>query len=1261
MASAGLPDLVLAQPGPKSPDFQEIRLKVGVFDPLAGIPALSTLPNVNRYPIGIRGGYLVQFDRPIRETDRHALEQAGTSVKGYVPMMTLEVVMTETEREIVESLPGVRWVGLYQPAYKVYPPLLERFQLVFDPTSLLRLQVSLFPGEGQTALRQVRGLGAQVFHVDRGRSFEIAQVEIPSGRLEALARIPLVRYIEEVYEMIPYNDRSRFHTGLSDVADDTFSFGIDPSLDGFDENTGFQVKYGHMDTGIEIAHTDFSTAAITFEPGADSSDTDSGHGTHTAGSIVGDGGLWNTVPEDPPKSGPPPAISENRWRGVQPQAALHHISFDNQFSDREMFEREAEEGAHISSNSWGWLGFFGPITDYNTNSMVWDEGVWDADDDAQGLQPLIVFFSAGNSGMGNTADGCGSVNSDSVGSPGNAKNIITVGANETDRGVDGACGPDSVLGDNVEEMASFSSRGPVDPDSTGQGLFKPDVTNIGGFWVMSTEASETGGSGRDSPTLCSDTGPSYRYEAGTSMSCPLTVGLGGVVFQDLVVNRGIPSPKPSLIKALLINGARDLQPFNCDYSFDVTQAAIHQGWGFVQVKNSLYGPSGSPVQRNIDFENEVSANAVGTGETYQRTIIVASGAHLKMTLVWTDYPAAPGSGSPLVVNDLDLEVSGPDGVFLGNNFSGDWSITGGTPDRFNVVENVFIQNPAGGIYTITVKGFQVSQDQEPEKSGVNQDFSLVWSGNFNPCMIDANCDDGMFCNGIEFCEILPGGLNGFCRAGTPPCDDLDPCTADSCDEAAALCVNSPCNDGVFCNGEETCPDGVCLPGILTCDDGDPCTVDCDESLDRCLDTPLPDSETAAGADGLCNTADDNLLLFGDDGDCGTEDDGIGDMVCEAIDNCPDTHNPDQKDADADGLGDACDATPCLDTVTLESRQNYATSGDRTVHSLPISMPPAAGGIIELAADGDYGLASETATATVEGLVLGSVGGVGSDCISTSVTFPPMSRDVLTVLRANEVVEVEVQNSTPVDAFCSANKHTVRLEYRGAPSVSMPDDAGGVPGTSIVVPVNLGDVTGLDILSADVSIRFNAAVFEATEVSLGTLTTGFGLSFNLTRRGTVSFTVFGTTPIAGAGSLAEIIFRVVGTHSERSPLVIVAAVLNDGQVPLCRFDGLSCIEERTSEVKNLGLALIDPGSNLTSLTWSPDPAGGTLYNVYRAELSLDDFSCFLNDVSSTSAVDDDALPASGVFSYVVTAKNCRGESSLGFGTSGAERLTSNPCP
>jgi hypothetical protein len=39
-------------------------------------------------------------------------------------------------------------------------------------------------------------------------------------------------------------------------------------------------------------------------------------------------------------------------------------------------------------------------------------------------------------------------------------------------------------------------------------------------------------------------------------------------------------------------------------------------------------------------------------------------------------------------------------------------------------------------------------------------------------------------------------------------------------------------------------------------------------------------------------------------------DGDGDGVCNAVDNCPNTKNPDQADADEDGRGDACPPVNC---------------------------------------------------------------------------------------------------------------------------------------------------------------------------------------------------------------------------------------------------------------------------------------------------------------------------------------------------------------
>jgi hypothetical protein len=93
------------------------------------------------------------------------------------------------------------------------------------------------------------------------------------------------------------------------------------------------------------------------------------------------------------------------------------------------------------------------------------------------------------------------------------------------------------------------------------------------------------------------------------------------------------------------------------------------------------------------------------------------------------------------------------------------------------------------------------------------------------CTSDAQCQDGIFCNGAEVC-VGPAGA-GVCQgAGTPAagsnqpptCDDGDPCTVDSCDEANRRCVHTPRDRDGDGFGDCACsPAGV----ACDCDDTDP--------------------------------------------------------------------------------------------------------------------------------------------------------------------------------------------------------------------------------------------------------------------------------------------------------------------------------------------------------------------------------------------------------------------------------------------------------
>ncbi|NOX59855.1 MAG: hypothetical protein GXP29_13500 [Planctomycetes bacterium] len=186
------------------------------------------------------------------------------------------------------------------------------------------------------------------------------------------------------------------------------------------------------------------------------------------------------------------------------------------------------------------------------------------------------------------------------------------------------------------------------------------------------------------------------------------------------------------------------------------------------------------------------------------------------------------------------------------------------------------------------------------------------------CSIDPDCDDGIFCNGAETCDG-----NGACQSGTPiDCNDGVSCTVDFCNEITTSCDNLPndasCNDGAFCNGVETCNAvSDCQPGTpVNCDDGVTCTLDaCNEGTNSCDNTPNQAScDDGAFCNGVevCNAVSDcqpGTPVNCDDGvTCTNDSCNEGTNSC---DNAPVDSNCDNN-LFCDGT-ETCD--PLLDCVT----------------------------------------------------------------------------------------------------------------------------------------------------------------------------------------------------------------------------------------------------------------------------------------------------------------------------------------------------------
>lgn len=133
-----------------------------------------------------------------------------------------------------------------------------------------------------------------------------------------------------------------------------------------------------------------------------------------------------------------------------------------------------------------------------------------------------------------------------------------------------------------------------------------------------------------------------------------------------------------------------------------------------------------------------------------------------------------------------------------------------------------------------------------------------------------------------------GGLGTLCISD-PATDDADADgICDQADRCPADSVNDPDGDGL-CAVDDNCP-AVANP--------DQADADADGLGDLCDACPGVAGGDADG-DGICDIDDP----CPDD----PANDADGDRICAPADNCPGIVNPDQADADGDGIGDRCDA------------------------------------------------------------------------------------------------------------------------------------------------------------------------------------------------------------------------------------------------------------------------------------------------------------------------------------------------------------------
>ena len=260
---------------------------------------------------------------------------------------------------------------------------------------------------------------------------------------------------------------------------------------------------------------------------------------------------------------------------------------------------------------------------------------------------------------------------------------------------------------NRNDDTAAGSSGPAQ-----DGRIKPDLAHFYDNVLTTFSTSTTG----------------YGQFNGTSSATPITAGHFGLFFQ--MWHEGVwtghgggatvfdSRAHMATAKAMMINSA---------FKYPLNQGGlsrIRQGWGMADLEKMYERRNETFIVDEADLLTPLGVNS------YQIEVAVGE-TEFAVTMVYTD-PMGPTSSTQHRINDLSLRVTSPGGTeYWGNNglMTSHLSAPGGLSNTKDTVENVFVQNPEPGIWTVEVFGDEIVEDSHPETPGVlDADYALVASG-----------------------------------------------------------------------------------------------------------------------------------------------------------------------------------------------------------------------------------------------------------------------------------------------------------------------------------------------------------------------------------------------------------------------------------------------------------------------------------------------------------------------------------------------------
>ena len=369
------------------------------------------------------------------------------------------------------------------------------------------------------------------------------------------------------------------------------------------------------------------------------------HSTHVAGTMIAAG-------NDP------------RLKGMAPAAKLFSWTFQN--VPAKMLRGVDDLAIAVANNSWGEgyseaSGTCGRYGTYGTAERDYDRLVREKN--------LTVVFAAGNDRDWTDCTILPRGGFYTIGRPSTAKNIITVGAVEAKMAA-----------------ADFSSAGPMRDNR-----IKPDLVAMG-VDVLSTFQTNRS-----------------QLLSGTSMSTPAITGTAALLVERYKAKNGGALPNAALVKAALLNTAKDLGNIGPDYIY---------GYGLADAVAAV---------KTLDDKTYVIDKLAGNATQSHAIEVPANSPALRVMLVYSDADAVLTAAS-VITNHLELVLTSPDGQTRKlplrlNPANPAANATEREGDRDNVKQAV-VANPAAGIWKAEVRGVEVRTD--------SQEYVVTWNVGANP-------------------------------------------------------------------------------------------------------------------------------------------------------------------------------------------------------------------------------------------------------------------------------------------------------------------------------------------------------------------------------------------------------------------------------------------------------------------------------------------------------------------------------------------------